>query len=62
MTQALLLASIDRAGDHAVVVGGLAVAAALGGLVYWLVQLADKRRAGRTPRGDGSDSAAGPEA
>jgi hypothetical protein len=57
-----LLASIDRAGDHAVVVGVLALVAILGGLVYWLVLLVGRRRAGGTRSGDGSQSARGPEA
>ena len=42
-----LIASIDRAGDHAVVVGMLAMIALVGGLVYRLFQLM-KRRAGRS--------------
>lgn len=51
MTHALI-ASIDRAGDHVVVVGVLVLAAAVAALVYWLVQLVGKRRGGR-PRPDG---------
>jgi hypothetical protein len=43
LTQALL-ASIDRAGDHAVVVGVLALVAVVAGLLYWLVQLVARRR------------------
>jgi hypothetical protein len=39
-----LIASIDRAGDHIVVVGALALVAAVVGLVYGLVQLAARRR------------------
>jgi hypothetical protein len=57
-----LVASIDRAADHAFVVGALVLVAAVVALVYWLLQLADKRREGRTPPGDGSESAGGPEA
>jgi flagellar biogenesis protein FliO len=55
----LVMASIDRAGDHAaVVLGVLAVIAAVVGLVYLLVRLVGKSRAGRTH----SDRASGPEA
>jgi hypothetical protein len=55
MSQALVLANIDRAGDHAAVVGVVVAVAAMGGLVYALVRLAGKSRAGRTR------SARGPE-
>ena len=54
----LVMASIDRAGDHAVVLGVLAVIAAVVGLVYLLVRLVGKSRAGRTH----SDRASDPEA
>jgi hypothetical protein len=53
----LVIASIDRAGDHAAILGVIAVIAAVGGLVYGLVRLAGKNRAGRAR----SDRASGPE-
>jgi hypothetical protein len=51
-----MIASLDRAADHAVVLGVLVLMAAAGGLVYWLVQLAGRRRvrrsrSDRTPEG-----------
>ena len=55
MSHALVLASIDRAGDHAAVVGVLVGIAAIGGLVYGLVRVAAKSRAARArsaPRPD----------
>jgi hypothetical protein len=42
-----MIASLDRAGDHAVVLAVLILIAAVVGVVYWLVQLAARRRAGR---------------
>jgi hypothetical protein len=51
-TDALVIASIDRAGDHAAVFGVLVVAVAIGGLVYGLVRVAAKSRAGRTRKSD----------
>jgi hypothetical protein len=48
LSHALVIASIDRAGDHAAVFGVLVVVVAIGGLVYAVVRLATKRRAGRT--------------
>ncbi|MGH2745913.1 MAG: hypothetical protein ACRDLY_10880 [Thermoleophilaceae bacterium] len=57
-----LLASIDRAGDHAMVLGLLVVIAAIGALVYGLVQLLRKRREGRTHAHRGREGAEGPEA
>jgi hypothetical protein len=56
-----LIASIDRAGDHVFVVGGLAVIAVVAGLVYGLVQLVGKRRAGRTRTHRSPEGAEGPE-
>jgi hypothetical protein len=44
----LVIASIDRAGDHAAVLGVIVVIAAVGGLVYGLVRLVGNSRAGRT--------------
>jgi hypothetical protein len=57
-----VIASIDRAGDHVVVVGVLAVVAALAALVYGLVQLVGKSRVGRSQPDDDSASARHPEA
>jgi hypothetical protein len=56
-----LIASIDRAGDHALVLGLLVVVAALAGLVYGLVQLAGKMRAGRPRAHRAPEEAEGPE-
>jgi hypothetical protein len=42
-----MIGSIDRAADHAVVLAVLILIAAVAGVVYWLVQLAARRRAGR---------------
>ena len=58
MQPELVMASIDRAGDHAVVLGVLAVIAAVLGLGYLLVRLVGKSRAARAR----SDRASGPEA
>jgi hypothetical protein len=55
MSHALVIANIDRAGDHAAVLGVVVVVAAVGGLLYGLVRLAVKSRADRTR------SARGPE-
>jgi hypothetical protein len=48
MSHALVIANIDRAGDHAAVLGVLVLVAAIGGMVYGLVRLAGKSRAART--------------
>jgi len=61
LTQALI-ASIDRAGDHVVVVGVLALVAAVVGLVYGLAQLVGKRRTDRAHFGDRSGRGPGPDA
>jgi hypothetical protein len=58
MVSELVVASIDRAGDHAVVLGVVAVIAVIGGLLYGLVNLVGKARARRTR----SDAARRPEA
>ena len=58
MDPELVVSSIDRAGDHAVVLGVVAVIAAVVGLIYALVRLVGKSRAGRTR----SERASGPEA
>ena len=52
-----MIASIERAGDHAAVLGVAVVIAAIGGLGYGLVRLVGRSRAGRTR----SDRASGPE-
>lgn len=49
MSHAIVIANIERAGDHAAVLGVLLAAAAIGGLVYGLIRLATKSRAGRPP-------------
>jgi hypothetical protein len=54
----LVLASIDRAGDHAVVLGVVALIAVIGGLLYGLVNLVGRARARRM----GSNRAGRPEA
>jgi hypothetical protein len=56
-----MIASLDRAADHAVVLGVLVLIAAMGGLVYWLVQLAARRRAGRAHSDRGPEGAERPE-
>lgn len=56
-----VLASIDRAGDHALVLGLVVLVAAFGGLVYGLIQLAGRRRAGRTSSPRAPEEAEGPE-
>jgi hypothetical protein len=57
-----LIASIERAGDHVVVVGVLALVAAVAAIVYWLVQLVSKRRVGRPHPDDESGGARRPQA
>jgi hypothetical protein len=52
MSYALVLASIDRVGDHGAVLGVVVLVAAAGGLVYGLVRLAIKSRAERDRRPD----------
>jgi hypothetical protein len=51
-TDALVIANLDRAGDHAGVFGVLLAVVAIGGLVYGLVRVAAKSRAGRTRKSD----------
>jgi hypothetical protein len=48
----LLIASIERAGDHAAVVGVLVLVAAASGLVYGLVRVAGRSRARSARRAD----------
>jgi hypothetical protein len=52
----LVLANIDRAGDHAIVLAVLAGIAAVGGLVFGLIRLVGRSRARRTSseRGPGA--------
>jgi hypothetical protein len=55
-TGALVIANLDRAGDHAAVLGVLVAIAAVGGLIYGLVRLAARSRARRTrPNRPGAD-------
>jgi hypothetical protein len=51
-SEALVIASIDRAGDHAAVFGVLLVVVAVGGLLFGLLRLAAKSRAGRARKTD----------
>lgn len=62
MSHALVIASIDRAGDHAAVLGVLVLVAAIGGLVYGLGRLAAGSRAGRTRSARGPDTDRRPDA
>jgi len=62
MSHALVLANIDRAADHAAVLGVLVGVAAIGGLVYGLVRLAAKSRGSRTRSGRGPESDRRPDA
>jgi hypothetical protein len=61
MSADLVIANIERAGDHAAVMGVVFAIVVLGGLVYGLVRLASRSRASRTrtaprtPRDRGSD-------
>jgi hypothetical protein len=54
MTHGLVIASnhagdhLSRAADHAVVIGVALLIAAVGGLIYWLVRVVGRSRAGRT--------------
>jgi hypothetical protein len=47
MSADLVMANIERAGDHAAVLGVLFVVVAVGGLIYGLVRLAARGRAAR---------------
>jgi hypothetical protein len=44
MRGALVIANIDRAGDHAAVLGVLLLVVAVGGLVYGVVRIAVRSR------------------
>jgi hypothetical protein len=62
MSHELVLASVDRAGDHAAVLGVVVLVAAAGALVYGLVRLAVRSRARRTPSARGPETDRGPDA
>jgi hypothetical protein len=62
MNRELVIASIDRAGDHAGLLGVLVLVAAIGGLIYGLVRIAAKNRAGRTRSAPGPESDRRPDA
>jgi hypothetical protein len=62
MSHALVIANIDRAGDHAAVLGVLVLVAAIGGIVYGLVRLARRSRASRARSARGGDSDRGRDA
>jgi hypothetical protein len=49
--RALVIADVDRAASHLVILGVLGVIAAIAGLVYWLSRAGDKRPDG-TPRSE----------
>jgi sorbitol-specific phosphotransferase system component IIC len=55
-----LIASSDRAGEHFVMVGVLALLAVVVGLIYGLVRLVGKRRVARTQPDDEASGGAGP--
>ena len=55
MTQGLVIAAVDRAGDHAAVLGVVLLIAVVGGFVYLVVK-------GRARSGRDSKSDPGPEA
>jgi hypothetical protein len=52
LSRALVIAGIERAGDHAGVLGVLLLAVAIGGLVYGLVRLVAKSRVARARKSD----------
>ena len=56
MAHDFVIADVNRAGDHLLIVGALIVIAAVGGLVYGLVRLVGRRRASRTPSDCGPDA------
>jgi hypothetical protein len=49
MGAALVIANLDRAGDHAAALGMLVGVALVAGVVYGLIRLVGKSRAGRGP-------------
>jgi hypothetical protein len=62
MSAELVIANIDRAGDHAAVMGVVFAVVVVAGLVYGLMRLATRSRASRTrtaprtPTDRGSDA------
>jgi hypothetical protein len=58
----LVVANVERAGDHAAIVGVLALVAAVGGAAYGLVRLVARSRASRTRPERGPKPHRGPEA
>jgi hypothetical protein len=62
MTFGLLIADVARAGNHGAVLGVLVLIAAVGALVYGLVRLVVKSRAGRTRSDRGPEGARDPGA
>jgi hypothetical protein len=58
----LVVANVERAGDHAAIVGVLALVAAVGGAAYGLVRLVARSRASRTRPERGPETHRGPEA
>jgi hypothetical protein len=50
-----VMADVERAGGHVVIVGVLAGLAAVGALAYQLVRVVAKRRGSGTPIPDGPD-------
>jgi hypothetical protein len=57
-----LIASIDRAGGHALVVGVLVMIVAVGALVYGVIQLAGRRRTARRRSAGATGAAEDPDA
>lgn len=62
MAQALIIANVERAADHGAALGIVVLVAAVGGLLYGLVRLLGKRRAGRPRAGRGPGTDRGGEA
>jgi hypothetical protein len=57
----IVMANLDRAGGHVLILGVLLGLAAVGGLVYGLVRLMARNRATRPPARSRPDGADGPE-
>jgi ABC-type glucose/galactose transport system permease subunit len=51
MAAQLVIASIERAGDHAAIMGVVVGVVVVGGLIYGVVRLAVRARGSRTRRG-----------
>lgn len=58
MSHALVIANVDRAGDHAAVLGVLVLVVVISGMVYGLVRLGGRIRAGSAR---GTDNDRGPD-